>query len=85
MTEADNEAFIEYISQRKGVFHRGIVSSPFHKIIDQHKTEFPEIGFKFLSYCLLHAGWIDKGRLAAADFSTKKYIRCTRICRDEQK
>jgi hypothetical protein len=65
--------------QRKGEFARGVVGSPFHAVCDRLLGSAPA-GVKIPQAALLHAlkeaGWIDMGRIASGELTSKKHIFC---------
>jgi hypothetical protein len=70
------ESFIvDQLRARAGEFARGVIGSPFHALCDRLTGP---AGFKVFQSQLLHglreAGWIDCGRVAAAEFKTKKHV-----------
>ena len=68
---------VEMLRERKGEFARGVISSPFHALCDR-LTGLAPSNVKVPQAALLHAlkeaGWVDCGRLASADFKSKKHI-----------
>jgi len=60
-----------------GEFSRGVVASPFHALCDRIAGGAPT-GVKVPQAALLHAlkeaGWVDVGRVACAEYVTKKHI-----------
>ena len=64
---------------RQGEFARGVVGSPFHGLCDRVAGSAPS-GVKIPQAALLHAlkeaGWINMGRIASADYPSKKNIYC---------
>jgi len=68
---------VDMIRNRIGEFARGVVGSPFHALCDRVAGTAPA-GVKIPQAALLHAlkeaGWIDAGRLASADYPTKKHL-----------
>ncbi|MEK9809188.1 MAG: primase-helicase family protein [Candidatus Nanopelagicales bacterium] len=74
------ESFIcEQARTRSGEFARGVVAAPWHGLCDRLSGSAP-VGMKLYVPALMHglkeAGWIDCGRLASADYQTKKHIFC---------
>jgi len=70
------ESFIvDQLRARAGEFARGVIGSPFHALCDRLTGP---AGFKVFQSQLLHglreAGWLDCGRVAAAEFKTKKHV-----------
>ena len=68
---------VEQMRGRIGEFSKGIIGSPFHSLCDRLAGSAPS-GVKIPQAALLHAlkeaGWIDCGRLASADYMSKKHI-----------
>jgi len=66
---------------RRGVgeFASGVIGSPFHALCDRLQAQAPN-SVKLVQPAVMHAlreaGWVDCGRLASADFQTKKHIFC---------
>lgn len=71
----DREHLKRLISGRIGVFSRGVVGSPFHKIIDQLGGP-AVVNFRMLHQAMLEAGWRDCGRLKATALGSYKHIYC---------
>ena len=68
---------VELLRERKGEFARGVISSPFHSLCDRLAGLAPanvKVPQAALLHALKEAGWVDCGRLAAADFKSKKHI-----------
>jgi len=69
---------VELLRRRAGPFSQGVVGGPFHKLCDQIAKDFVPAGTKVPQAALLHAfkeaGWVDCGRLASAEFMTKKHV-----------
>ena len=70
------ESFIvDQLRARAGEFARGVIGSPFHALCDRLTGP---AGFKVFQSQLLHglreAGWVDCGRVASAEFRTKKHV-----------
>jgi hypothetical protein len=70
---------VELMIHRVGPFASGVVGAPFHKLCDAMVNQgLVPAGVKVPIPALLHsfkeAGWIDCGRLASAEFKTKKHI-----------
>ena len=67
----------ELIVARVGEFAKGAIGAPFHRLCDRLSGASPN-GAKIYHGALLHAlteaGWVDCGRLAAADLPTKKQV-----------
>jgi hypothetical protein len=70
---------VEMLKNRTGEFTKGVIGSPFHGLCDRLAGAAPS-GVKIPQAALLHAlkeaGWIDRGRLASADYKNKKHIYC---------
>lgn len=70
---------VDLMQRREGVFAKGVIGSPFHAVCEA-VTAYMPAGVKVPQAALLHAireaGWIDKGRLASADYMGKKHIFC---------
>jgi hypothetical protein len=68
---------VEMLRNRTGEFTRGVISSPFHSLCDR-LTGLAPSNVKVPQAALLHAlkesGWVDCGRLASADYKSKKHI-----------
>jgi len=70
---------VDLIRQRAGEFQQGVVASPFHSLIDRLQGMAPG-GLKLVQPALIHAldecGWRDMGRIASADYPSKKHVFC---------
>ena len=70
---------VEMMRGRRGEFSKGAVGSPFHALCDRVAAAAPA-GVKVPQAALLHAlkeaGWVNMGRLASADYPSKKNIYC---------
>jgi hypothetical protein len=68
---------VEMLRERKGEFTKGVIGSPFHALCDRLAGAAPS-GVKVPQAALLHAlkeaAWVDCGRLASRDHTTKKHI-----------
>ena len=68
---------VEMLKNRTGEFTKGVIGSPFHSLCDRLAGAAPS-GVKVPQAALLQAlkeaGWVDCGRLASADFKSKKHI-----------
>lgn len=70
---------VELIERRLSEFASGVVAGPFHALCDrlQNGVTGPQ---KIYQAALLHAlreaGWVDMGRLASREHTTKKHIFC---------
>ena len=72
------ESFIVDLARnRSGDFAKGVVGGPFHALCDRLAGVAPA-GVKVPQAALLHAlqeaGWVDVGRVASAEYATKKHI-----------
>jgi hypothetical protein len=74
---AGESYLVDQLRARGGEFARGAIGSPFHALCDRLSGP---AGFKVFQTQLLHAlreaRWIDCGRVACADFTTKKHVFC---------
>jgi hypothetical protein len=70
---------VEMLKNRTSEFTKGVIGSPFHSLCDRLAGAAPS-GVKVPQSALLHAlkeaGWIDCGRIASRDYTTKKHIYC---------
>jgi hypothetical protein len=70
---------VDLMQRREGVFAKGVVGSPFHSICEAI-TPYVPAGVKVPQAALLHAlreaGWVDKGRIQSADYTSKKHVFC---------
>jgi hypothetical protein len=70
---------VDLLRERKSVFEYGVIASPFHRVAEVmiKRGDLP-VGVKVPQAALLHAlkeaGWVDVGRVATSDLSTKKQI-----------
>ncbi|MGI9158776.1 MAG: DUF5906 domain-containing protein [Saprospiraceae bacterium] len=68
---------VELIQRRLGEFAKGAIAGPFHMLCDRLSGSAPQ-GTKIPQAALLHAldeaGWIDLGRVASRELTTKKHI-----------
>ena len=66
------------MQKRVGPFLPGVVAGPFHKLCDTIAAGHVPAGTKVPQAALLHAfkeaGWVDCGRIASGEYSTKKHI-----------
>jgi hypothetical protein len=71
---------VEMMRNKLGEFAKGVVGSPFHSLCDRVAGSAPN-GVKVPQAALLHAfkeaGWVDLGRVASADFQSKKNLFCS--------
>lgn len=68
---------VDMLRERRGEFAKGIIASPFHKLLDRLNSQFPEetnISHSALIYALKEAKWIDRGRIASRDYPSQKHI-----------
>lgn len=70
---------VELMSERIGEFASGVIASPFHALCERLTGSAP-MGTKIPQAALLHAlkeaQWVDCGRLASREHSTKKQLFC---------
>jgi len=67
----------DQISNRKGEFAKGVIGSPFHLLCDRLAELAPsnvKVSQVVLLKILKKLGWVDCGRLASADYKSKKHI-----------
>ena len=68
---------VNLIRNRSGEFQRGFVGGPFYAVCDRLLGSAPS-GIKIPQAALLHAlkeaGWTDLGRVASAEYPTKKHL-----------
>tara|TARA_R110000868_G_scaffold103112_1_gene284036 strand:- start:5065 stop:7416 length:2352 start_codon:yes stop_codon:yes gene_type:complete len=68
---------VELMRLRMGEFSKGVVGSPFHALCDRVASGAPA-GVKVPQAALLHAlteaGWVNLGRVASADYPSKKNL-----------
>jgi hypothetical protein len=70
---------VEMMRARQGEFARGVVGSPFHGLCDRVAGSAPsnvKIPQAALLHALKEAGWVNMGRIASADYPSKKNIYC---------
>ena len=68
---------VEMLKSRTSEFARGVIGSPFHALCDRLAGLAPsnvKVPQAALLHALKEASWIDCGRLASADFKSKKHI-----------
>ena len=76
----EQESYLaDLMRHRAGPFASGVVGGPFHKLCDLLFAEGKvPAGVRVPQAALLQAfkeaGWVDCGRLASADFQTKRHI-----------
>jgi hypothetical protein len=70
---------VDMMRLRVGEFSKGVIGSSFSALCDRVASSAPN-GAKIPQAALLHAlkeaGWVDKGRIASADYPSKKHIFC---------
>jgi hypothetical protein len=70
---------VELMTERMGEFAAGVIASPFYALCDRLAASAP-MGTKIPQAALLHAlkeaGWIDCGRIASREHSTRKQLFC---------
>ena len=70
---------VDMLRHKKGEFAKGVVGSPFHALCDRLAGSAPS-GVKVPQAALLHAfkesGWVDLGRVASGELTTKKHLFC---------
>ena len=70
---------VEAMRLKVGEFSKGVIGSPFHAVCDRLAGSAPA-GVKVPQQALLHAfkeaGWVDLGRVASADYPSKKHLFC---------
>ena len=70
---------VDLMRERKGEFAKGVVGSPFHALCDRLAGAAPS-GVKVPQAALLHAlkeaGWVDMGRIASGELTSKKHLFC---------
>ena len=70
---------VEAMRLKVGEFAKGVIGSPFHAVCDRLAGSAPA-GVKVPQQALLHAfkeaGWVDLGRVASADYPSKKHLYC---------
>jgi hypothetical protein len=68
---------VDLMRNRLGEFSKGVVGAPWHALCDRLQGASPT-GMKIVQPALLHAlkeaGWVDMGRIASRDFTSKKHI-----------
>jgi hypothetical protein len=74
------ESFVcDMARMRRGEFASGAVGTPWHALVDRLQGSAPT-GVKLYLPAVMHglreAGWIDRGRIASADYQTKKHVFC---------
>jgi len=79
---------VDLMRNRIGEFAKGVIAAPFHQLCDRLAGGAPS-GVKVPQAALLHAlkeaGWINAGRIASADYQTKKQIFCAPDLKDLSK
>jgi hypothetical protein len=70
---------VDIITRRLGDFAEGVVAAPFYSLCDRLQGQAAP-GVKLVPAALMHAlkeaGWLDCGRLASREHSTKKHVFC---------
>jgi len=70
---------VDLMRNRVGEFSKGVVGAPWHALCDRLQGTV-QGNVKIVQPALLHAlkeaGWVDMGRIASREFSTKKHIFC---------
>ena len=71
-------SIVEMIRGELGEFARGVIASPFHALCDRiadlggvNRSKVPQAA---LLHALAESGWIDCGRIASAELTSKKRI-----------
>lgn len=69
---------VELMKRRIGPFAKGVVGGPFHKLCDIVALNHVPSGTKVPQAAMIHAlkeaGWIDCGRIASVDYTSRKHI-----------
>jgi len=75
---AGESYLVDMMERRLGEFASGVIGGPFHALCDrlQGSSGSAKIYQQALLHALREAGWVDMGRLASREFSTKKHIFC---------
>jgi hypothetical protein len=75
---AGESYLVDMMERRLGEFSAGVIGGPFHALCDrlQGNSGNAKIYQQALLHALREAGWVDMGRLASREFSTKKHIFC---------
>jgi hypothetical protein len=81
VAEVNTKRLVDLIRERQWVFEKGVIASPFHKILSLLRgsagnNKALSLGSNELFDVLKQAGWVDKGRLASAEYMGKKHIFC---------
>ena len=75
-----NESYlVDLIRDRRGLFALGVIASPFHTVCDTLSLNAPgtyKVSQGALLHALLECDWIDCGRIATRDLTTKKQVYC---------
>lgn len=78
---------LDMVRERRGIFAGGVVSSPWHSLLDKLQMEAPArvpLYTQALFHALNEAGWRDCGRLHSSEFKTKKHIFAAPDVADEK-
>jgi len=75
-----NESYlVDMIRDRRGLFALGVIASPFHAVCDTLSLNAPgtyKVSQGALLHALLECQWVDCGRIATRDLTTKKQVYC---------
>ena len=75
-----NESYlVDMIRDRRGIFAQGVIASPFHAVCDTLSLNAPgtyKVSQGALLHALLECQWLDCGRLATRELTTKKQVYC---------
>lgn len=76
---AGESYLVDMMERRLGEFSAGVIGGPFHTLCDRLQNGVQgstRVYQQALLHALREAGWVDMGRLASREFSTKKHIFC---------
>lgn len=76
---AGESYLVDMMERRLGEFSAGVIGGPFHTLCDRLQNGVQgstRVYQQALLHALREAGWIDMGRLASREFTTKKHIFC---------
>jgi hypothetical protein len=75
---AGESYLVDMMERRLGEFASGVIGGPFHTLCDrlQGGAGAAKVYQQALLHALREAGWVDMGRLASREFTTKKHIFC---------